>query len=195
MDLRIKKMTIVREEFYEEAGQRAETPLCRLAVIAVVQNPAVGAYRQDLQAMIDASARLGREMADRLAEAFSPLKVQSYGKAAIVGVAGEQEHGNALVSTVFADPFREAIGGGNAWISSITKIATVGTLVDIPLNHKDDVYVRSHYDTMSVGLPDSPRPDEIAVVFAVTNRGRLNARVGGLSHAEVLSRNAAAAPR
>lgn len=189
MVLRIRKMMVVREDFYEEGGQPADRPLSRVAVVAVVNNPAIGAYREDLKFMIDASADLGRQMAERLASVVSSLKIQSYGKAAIVGVAGEQEHGNALVSTVFADPFRDVIGGGKAWISSITKIATVGTLVDIPFNHKDDVYVRSHYDTMSVGLADAPRPDEIAIIFGVANRGRLNARVGGLTHEEVVARN------
>ncbi len=187
MILRIRKMAIVNEEFYEEAGQPADIALCKMAVVAVVNNPFAGVYQQDLTPMIEASAELGRKMAALIAPSFAPLTVQSYGKAAIVGVAGEQEHGNALVSTTFAEPFRVAVGGGKAWISSITKIATVGTAVDVPINHKDEVYVRSHYDAMSVGLGDAPRPDEIAVIFCVANRGRLNARVGGLTHEEAQS--------
>jgi hypothetical protein len=186
MSLHIRRISIVRDELYEEGGQPADFPLCKTAVIAFVKNPFAGRYEPDLTSMIDASAELGRHMAKRLTEAFAPYQVQSYGKAAIVGVDGEQEHGNALVSSTFAEPFRAAIGGGKAWISSITKIATVGTMVDVPFNHKDEVYVRSHYDAMSVGLGDGPRPNEIAVIFGVANRGRLNARVGGLTHEELL---------
>jgi hypothetical protein len=188
MQLRIRKMCVFREQFFEEAGQTAEVPLCKMAIMAVVNNPYAGVYQHDLKPMIEASAELGRTMAALIGESFGPFKVQSYGKAAIVGVAGEQEHGNALVSTTFAEPFRLAIGGGKAWISSITKIAPLGDVVDIPLNHKDEVYVRSHYDGMSVSLGDAPRPNEIAVVFCVANRGRLNARVGGLTHEEVQAR-------
>jgi hypothetical protein len=193
MDLNIRKIATVNDERFEEAGQRADVPLRRGAVIAVVENPVAGRWVADLGAMIAASARLGEVMAARLATAFDVGDVQSYGKAAVVGVSGEQEHGNALVSTVFATPFRTIIGGGAAWISSVTKVAPLGSFVDVPMNHKDEVYVRSHYDAMTIGLTDSPLPDEIAVIFAVANRGRLNARVGGLTHEEVVARMASKA--
>src|SRR5262245_27983427 len=114
--------------------------------------------------------------------------IQSYGKGGLVGLAGEQEHANALLTTAFADPFRKAIGSGDAWISSFTKVGAPGTSIDIPMNHKDDVYVRSHYDGMTIALADTPMPDEIALIFCIANRGRLNARVGGLTHDEVVAR-------
>ena len=113
--------------------------------------------------------------------------MQSYGKAGLVGVRGEQEHANALLTTVFANPFRAAIGGA-AWISSVTKVGAPGTPIDVPLNCIDDVYVRSHYDAISLCLPDTPMPDEIALIFCVSSGGRLNARVGGLSYAEAAAR-------
>jgi hypothetical protein len=111
-------------------------------------------------------------------------EIQSYGKGGIVGLSGEQEHANALLTTTFATPFRDAIGGGSAWISSMTKVAAPGTPIDIPMNAKTDVYVRSHYDGMTIVLPDAPLPDEIALVFCMANRGRLNARVGGMTYEE-----------
>jgi len=191
MELQIRKMSLVCDAYYEAGGKRSDVPLRRAAVIAVVNNPCAGRYEADLTAMIAASAKLGETMAERLVSGFGPTKVQSYGKAAVVGVAGEQEHANALISTTFAEPFRAAIGGGRAWISSVTKVAAIGALVDVPMNHKDEVYVRSHYDTMSVGLADAPGPNEIAVIFAVADGGRLNARVGGLTHEEVEARLAA----
>ena len=162
--------------------------LRRVAAVAVVRNPYAGRYVENLKPMIEASVGLGREMAEIALSAFGPHEVQSYGKGGVVGLAGEQEHANALLTTSFANPIREAMGGGDAWISSFTKKGAPGTLIDIPMNHRDDIYVRSHYDGMSITLPDAPMPDEIAIIVCIANRGRLNARVGGLTHDEVEAR-------
>jgi len=190
MQLAVRRTALFLDERREEARRIADTPLRKLAVVTVIQNPMLGAYAADLSPLIEASAGLGREMGERAMKAFSGESVQSFGKGGIVGLGGEQEHANALLTTAFANPFREAIGGGEAWISSMTKVAAPGTLIDIPMNHKDDIYVRSHYDGMSLVLPDAPLPDEIAIIFCVANRGRLNARVGGLTHEEVQKRRA-----
>ena len=99
--------------------------------------------------------------------------------------AGEYEHGNALLTSRFADPIREAIGGAKSWVPSTGKRGAPGVAIDIPLAHKDALYVRSHYDTITASFGDAPAPDEIVIVFAVATRGRPNARVGGLSAAEV----------
>jgi Amino acid synthesis len=184
----IRRSFVIVEERREEAGRIANQPLRRVAAVAVVENPYAGRYIHDLQPMIDDSVRLGQEMAELALAGFGQHEVQSYGKGGVVGLAGEQEHANALLTTAFANPIRDAIGGGDAWISSFTKKGGPGTLIDIPMNHKDDIYVRSHYDGMSVVLPDAPMPDEIAVIFCIANRGRLNARVGGLTHEEVVAR-------
>ena len=94
---------------------------------------------------------------------------------------GEQEHGVAMLTTVFGNVMRDAAGGGKAWISSLTKRAAPGATIDIPLAHKDALYVRSHYDGITITLPDAPLPDEIAIICAYANRGRPNHRVGGLA--------------
>jgi hypothetical protein len=83
------------------------------------------------------------------------------------------------------------MGGASAWISSMTKVAAPGTLIDVPMNAKTDVYVRSHYDGMTLVLPGAPLADEIALIFCVANRGRLNARVGGLAYADTVKASAA----
>jgi hypothetical protein len=106
-------------------------------------------------------------------------------RAAVIGLAGEQEHGVAMLTTVFGNVMRDHAGGGKAWISSITKRAAPGATIDIPLAHKDALYVRSHYDGITVTLPDAPLPDEIAVICAYANRGRPNHRVGGLAASEI----------
>ena len=37
-----------------------------------------------------------------------------YGKAALIGTAGEQEHGVACLTTVYGNVLRDAVGGGKA---------------------------------------------------------------------------------
>lgn len=188
MRITIRRSFTIVEERNEEAGRRAERPLRRVAAVAIVENPYAGRYVDDLKPMIDGSVQLGHEMAALALRAFGQHEVQSYGKGGIVGVNGEQEHANALLTTAFANPIRDAIGGGDAWISSFTKKGGPGTLIDIPMNHKDEIYVRSHYDGITVMVPDAPMPDEVAVIFCIANGGRLNARVGGLTHDEIVAR-------
>lgn len=187
MELSVRRRFVIVDDKEEDYGQRADTPLRRVAVVAVVANPFADRYMEDLSEMIGASVPLAKTMTDRAVSAMQSHAVQSYGKAGIVGLRGEQEHANALLTTVFADPFRKAIGGGKAWISSMTKVAAPGTPIDIPLNHKDEVYVRSHYDGMTLMLPETPMPDEIAVIFCLASRGRLNARVGGKTHEDLVA--------
>jgi hypothetical protein len=182
MKLKIKRSYTFVEDRSIEAGKVAAVPLRKVAAVVVIDNPYAGRYVKDLNPMIKASAALGRELVTMAAAALAPFKAQSLGKAALVGISGEQEHANALLTTTFAEPLRAALGGGKAWISSMTKVAMAGTPIDVPMNCKDALYVRSHYDGMTLVLPDAPMPDEIAVILCLSNRGRLNARVGGLSY-------------
>lgn len=186
MDITPRRLLSIVDDKNWDAGTRSDPPLRKVAVVAVLANPFAGTHGADLSGMIDASLELGRNMADRLVDLLGGMPVQSYGKGGIVGLLGEQEHANALLTTRFANPIRDAIGGGNAWISSFTKVAAPGEPIDIPMNHIHDVYVRSHYDGMTVCLPGGPLPDEIAVIFCASTRGRINARVGGMTHAEAL---------
>jgi hypothetical protein len=191
MLINIRRTFAVIEERREEAGRVSNLPLRKVAAVAVVENPYAGRYVEDLSPMIDGSVALGKELGALAFSAMGDHEVQSYGKGGVVGLDGEQEHANALLTTAFANPIRERLGGGDAWISSFTKKGGPGTTIDVPMNHKDDVYVRSHYDGMTIVLPDAPMPHEVAVILCLANRGRLNARVGGLSHEEVAARKAA----
>ncbi len=189
MKLKIRRTYTFVENRLAEAGKPADIPLLKVAAVLVVENPYAGRYAKDLNPLIKASAALGRELASMAIAALAPYKAQSIGKAALVGISGEQEHANALLTTAFAEPLREALGGGKAWISSMTKVAMAGTQIDVPMNCKDALYVRSHYDGMTLVLPDAPMPDEIAVILCLANRGRLNARVGGLSYDQLKGEN------
>lgn len=182
MKLQIRKWHVFVDQTEAPAG---EDPLRKLAVVAVVVNPYAGRYVEDLQPLIAASADLGRQMAERALQAMHPYKGLSYGKGGIAGMAGEQEHVNALLTTDFAEPLRSALGGGKAWVSSMTKRASPGATIDIPFNHKDALYVRSFYDGITLTLHDAPAADEIALIVGLANRGRIGARVGGLRPEEV----------
>jgi len=182
MTLPVKRWLTFVEQTETGAG---DVPLRKIAVVAVIANPHAGRHVENLSDLIDASGALGAEMAKWALDSMKPYRAVSYGKGGLVGLAGEQEHINALLTTAFAEPVRSAIGGGKAWISSMTKRCAPGATIDIPLAHKDALYVRSHYDGITFTLHDAPHPDEIAVILALANRGRINARVGGLSAEEI----------
>jgi Amino acid synthesis len=185
LSMQIKRTLTFIEEIAEEAGQRADPPLRKVAVAAIIDNPFAGRFERDLKPLTDASAGIGRTICSLAISMLAPHKAQSYGKAAIIGVNGEQEHGVSMLTTVFGNAMREAAGGGKAWISSITKRAAPGATIDIPLAHKDALYVRSHYDGITITLPDAPLPNEIAIICAFASRGRPNHRVGGLAASEI----------
>ena len=177
MDLKVNRwLTFIDETDDPEAG----APLRKVAVVAVLANPGAGRFVADLQPLIGASVALGERMAEKAAEAMRPFDAQGYGKGGVVGLNGEQEHANALLTTAFTEPLRARLGGGKAWIPSMTKRAAPGAMIDVPVAHKDALYVRSFYDGVTVTLHDAPGPDEVAVIVVLTNRGRLRARVGGL---------------
>jgi hypothetical protein len=182
MKLDIRRLLCFTDHKEVESGRRHDRPLRRVATVAVVANPYSGRYVEDLSEAIAASVNVGSVLAKLAIEAMGPYKVESYGKGGVVGLGGELEHANAMLTTVFAAPLREAVGGAEAWIPSFTKLACPGASIDVPLAHKDALYVRSHYDGMSVTLPaDAPAADEVALIVCLANRGRLNARVGGLA--------------
>lgn len=187
--LSLRKTFAQIEEVQSSAGARDESgPLRRVAVAAVLTNPFAGqGFVEDLAALIEASGEIGTMLGTEAARLLG-APVESYGKAGLVGTDGEQEHVNAALTSVFGNAFRDAIGGGEAWISSVTKPASPGAVLDVPLAFKDDVWVRSHYDALEMRIPDAPRPDELVVIAAVANRGRINARVGGLTVAEFKAR-------
>ncbi|MCP2243993.1 amino acid synthesis family protein [Lentzea aerocolonigenes] len=181
-----KWFTHVEDVLANETGQTADgSAVRRIVVAAAVHNPYAGRFSEDLSDIIAKSAELGREVGRRAVEAAAGEPIQSYGKACVVGSLGEYEHGNAFLTQEFADPVREAVGGGKSWVPSTGKVGAAGAVIDIPLAHKDALYVRSNYDTISIGFGDAPRPDEVVIAFAFASRGRLHARLGGLAAAEV----------
>lgn len=190
MQLDVRRILTFVDHKVFEAGQRHDEPLRRVAAIAIVGNPYANRYVADLSELIDASVDVGKTLAAVAVEAMGTYPVQSYGKGGVVGLGGELEHANAMLTTSFAAPLRDAVGGALAWIPSFTKLAAPGSTIDIPLAHKDALYVRSHYDGVMVTLPpDGPSADEVALIVCLANRGRLNARVGGLAASEIKAKD------
>ena len=174
------------QEVEHDGGPRGREPLVKAACAVVIRNPFAGRHVRDISELTAPSAWLGAEMGRRARALLGGRAVESYGKGGIAGTAGEQEHVVACITTVFGDALREAIGGGKAWISSVSKTGAAGTPIDIPLAFKDELYVRSHYDAITFAAPDAPRPDELLICVGIATGGRPHQRVGGMTVAEAV---------
>jgi Amino acid synthesis len=184
MSADIRKLAVWVEETRREAGKTLDKPTRKAVAVAVIANPFAGRYEEDLSALIDIGEELGGLLGSRCVEALGiePAQAQSYGKAAMVGEAGELEHAAAILHPKLGAPLRKAVEKGAALVPSSKKMGGPGQVLDVPLGHKDAAYVRSHFDGIEVRLNDAPRANEIMVAVAVTDSGRPLARVGGLTH-------------
>lgn len=185
--MKVRKVVTVCEEIHREGLKDLVRPLRRVAAVAVIENPFAGKFADDLSELVTVGEQLGAMLGKKAVEELggSPKEVESYGKGAVVGLAGELEHAAAILHPKLGAPFREAVGGGKAIIPSAKKMGPAGTAIDVPLHYKDAAFVRTHYDAMEVRLPDAPLPHEILVALVVTNGGRPHPRVGGLQKHEV----------
>lgn len=175
-----RKLILLSEEVNADGEVRALEPVTRVAVCAIVQNPLAGVITTDpadLRPLIELGATLGDLLANK-ARSMLNKEVKAYGKAAVIGVSGEFEHGAALIHPSMGAPMRKAIGGGQALIPSNIKIGGPGTVIDLPLGHRDDGWLFDFIDTMSIYLPDGPRPNEMAAIVAFSDGGRPIPRVG-----------------
>ena len=184
--MEVRKYVTIVEEILEEGGRSMDPPGKRAAAIAVIKNPFAGKYVDDLTPLIDIGDKLGGILAKMAVTALgiAPAKAESYGKAAIVGEAGEREHAAAILHPKLGTPLRNAVGGGKAIIPSAKKMGGMGTEIDVPIHYKDAAFVRSHFDAMTVRVDDAPRANEIVVAIVVTDCGRPHPRIGGLKKEE-----------
>jgi hypothetical protein len=173
----IRKIITTREVVFSELGVKAPRPVVRVVGMAVITNPFAGRFGEDLLPLFEAGAMLGERLMPDLVKLLGRPAV-SYGKGALVGVDGEMEHGGACVHPMLGKPMRAAIGGGKAVISSNVKVAVAGAILDVPLGQKDDSWSFAHFDTITVSVADAPRPNEIMVVMAIADGGRLQNRCG-----------------
>jgi hypothetical protein len=172
-----RKIVFIKEHILAEAGSAAPAPVTRVAAIAVIDNPFAGRFVEDLSPLYDLGRDLGRQLMPQVVNILDGPPV-SYGKAAIAGVNGDEEHAAAMVHPKLGQPMRAAVGGGESLIPSTTKVAAAGTSIDVPLANKDNIFHFPELATMTVMVADAPRPDEIVVIMAVADGGRAHPRIG-----------------
>jgi hypothetical protein len=189
-EVEIRKIMNITEEVFHEGGPRANTPLRRAAVIAVIHNPFAGAYVEDIQPFMEDLKPLGLMMANRLVDLLGgdPKLVEGYGKGAIVGAAGELEHG-ALWHAPGGYAMREVLGDALAIVPSTKKVGGVGARLDVPVTHVNASYVRSHFDSMELGLNDAPRAGEMALALVMTTGPRVHNRAGGFRADQIAAKD------
>jgi hypothetical protein len=187
MKARIRKLATIVDETHAEMGRAVSPPTRRAAAVAVIANPCAGRFEADLEELMAIGEELGDLLGRRAVEALgvAPGEAESYGKAAIVGEAGELEHAAAILHPRLGKPLRAAVEKGAALVPSAKKMGGPGSTIDVPLGHKDAAYVRSHFDAMEVRLNDSPRANEILVAVVVTDSGRPSPRIGGLTKDQI----------
>ena len=191
MKAKIRKIVVQLDETHLEGG-RAVTPVTRRALaMAVIHNPYAGQYSENLDELIEIGEELGALLGQRCVQALgiAPEQAHSYGKAAIVGEAGELEHAAAILHPKLGAPLRKAVSKGAALVPSAKKRGGLGAAVDVPLGHKDAAFVRSHFDAMEARIPDAPFANEILVAVVVTDSGRPHPRIGGLQVQEIVGQD------
>lgn len=187
MPAKIRKIIVQTDEVRVEMGRDVQPPVRKALAMAVIENPCAGRYVENLDELIAIGEELGGLLGARCVQALGiePGQAQSYGKAAIVGEAGELEHAAAILHPKLGAPLRNAVEKGAALVPSSKKMGGLGTAIDVPLGHKDAAYVRSHFDAMEARVADAPRAHEIVVAVVVTDSGRPLPRVGGLTASEI----------
>jgi hypothetical protein len=183
----IRKLIVQVDEIRVEMGRPIDPPTRRALAMAVIANPYAGRYVENLDELIAIGEELGGLLGDRCVAALGIDRgaAESYGKAAIVGEAGELEHAAAILHPKLGAPLRVAVGKGAALVPSAKKRGGLGTAIDVPIGHKDAAFVRSHFDAMEARVSDAPRANEIVVAVVVTDSGRPLARIGGLQVGEI----------
>lgn len=191
MAAKIRKLIVEVDETRIEAGKSIDPPTRKALAMAVIENPYAGRVGDNFAENLDELIAIGEELGGLLGEkcvqalGIAPGAAQSYGKAAIVGEAGELEHAAAILHPKLGAPLRKAVEKGAALVPSAKKRGGLGTAIDVPLGHKDAAFVRSHFDAMEARVSDAPRANEIVVAVVVTDSGRPLPRIGGLQVSEI----------
>lgn len=182
--IQVRKRLLNVETVHHEGGPMAAVPLRLAAAAAVVRNPYAGRYEPDLLPFMAELRSLGRELAEELVGVLGKDRVEAYGKAAIVGVNGELEHG-AVWHEAGGWAMRAALGEPKAIVPAAKAVAGAGYRLIVPLHYIHAAYVRSHFNAMEVGVQDGPRPDEIVFALVMADGGRVHSRLGGLTKEQV----------
>jgi hypothetical protein len=193
MDGRIRKVVTITEQLLVEGGREVHAPVLLAGAAAVVSNPFAGRYVKELQPLFDHYCpMIGQLLAERVLSLLAGASVESYGKAALVGLDGELEHGSGIIHNLaFGNPVRAAMEA-TSLLPSTEKRAAAGATIDVPLKHVHDHKVRSHHLTLEMRIGDAPRPDEIVIAIAASTSGRPHARLADFG-SELAARGSAPA--
>lgn len=183
--IEIRKKSVTIETTWHEGGPVAEVPLRLASAAAVVRNPFAGRYEPDLMPFMAELRSLGKELATELVEILGKGNVEVYSKAAIVGINGEMEHG-AVWHEAGGWAMREVLGQPKAMVPAVKAVASAGYRVMVPVHYIHASYVRSHFNSIEVGIQDAPRPDEILFALVMGTGGRVHSRLGGLLREDVI---------
>lgn len=188
-DVILRKTIFSVEEIFHEGGPKPDQSLRRAAALAVIENPFAGRFEPDIQGFMDDLKPLGLSMAQRLIDMLGGAdQIEGYGKGALIGEAGELEHG-ALWHVPGGYAMREMLQDSNAIVPSTKKVAGVGGRLDVPITHINASYVRSHFDSMEVGANDTPRANEMVLALVMSTGARIHNRVGGLAAADIVGKD------
>ncbi|MET2829203.1 amino acid synthesis family protein [Mesorhizobium shangrilense] len=177
--MEIRKICTFIEEVLVEGGKVAGKPVTTIVVAAVLKNPWAGrGFVENLRPdILDIAPKVGAELTRRLIALMPSTEIESYGKAASVGVNGEIEHASALIHTLrFGNLFRDAVGG-TTYLEFCNTRNAPGALLSLPMMHKSENGRRSHFLTANFQIADAPAPDEVMVAIGGANGGRVHARI------------------
>ncbi|RYF64027.1 MAG: amino acid synthesis family protein [Comamonadaceae bacterium] len=178
--IKIRKRSLSVETVFHEGGPPTDRPLKLAAACAVIENPYAGRYEPDLLPFMAELRALGTLLATELIDTLGRERVEVYSKAAIVGVNGEMEHG-AVWHEAGGWAMRAALGEPKAMVPAAKAVAATGYRLMVPLHYIHASYVRSHYNSMEVGIQDAPRPNEILFALLMGTGPRVHSRLGGLT--------------
>lgn len=182
--IEVRKRSLHIESTYHEGGPASTVPVKVAAASAVIRNPYADKYEEDLMPLMAELRDLGRTLAAELIDTLGAENIEVYGKAAIVGVNGELEHG-AVWHEAGGWALRAALGEPKAIVPSAKAVGVAGYRLVVPLHYIHAAYVRSHFTIGEVGIQDAPRPNEILFALLAGTGGRIHARLGGLSKDQV----------
>lgn len=177
----IRKTLLHVENTFIEGGKPAENPLILIAAVAVLTNPWAGrGFVEDLRPGIhDCAPGLGQMLTEMVLKAAGGGdNVEAYGKAAVVGVNGEIEHGSALIHTLRFGNFYRAAVGAKSYLAFTNTRGPANAAMQIPLMDKNDGGRRSHYLTIHLQVADAPAPDEVMIALGASIGGRPHHRIG-----------------
>ena len=184
--MELRKIAIFVDDVLSEGGRELASPTRRVAACGVIRNPFAGKPPiDDFSELVDISVDVGEVLTQRALEALGEIEPRAYGKGAIVGAAGDLEHGAAMIHIRVGLPMRRQAGGGPALIPGNAKVGPMGATIDIIFGGMENSWDYDTMDAMTISVQVAPKPNEILLIIAFLGGTRPNARIEGISSEQV----------